>query len=176
MGSSTYMLLRLVSPGTAGPSLDTTIRLGLGRSLHTCTALLASRSLKRKSTATRGNCGGRKARPSRHLLGLAVCAVAVLVAASLGDAAGNLKLLASARACHIQRSDGSTNQLRRGRYIVVTRDESRDRYFSLVGPGVRKATTASFVGTARWTVSLKQGTYRFRCGSSPRLRGLLIVK
>jgi plastocyanin len=35
--------------------------------------------------------------------------------------------------------------------------------FHLTGPGVDKKTSVAGTGTAKWTVKLKKGTYRFVC-------------
>ena len=62
-----------------------------------------------------------------------------------------------------------------GRYRVVVTDRSARRNFRLAGPGVRRATGIPFKGTARWTVRLARGTYRF--GSDPEpLEGRLRVR
>jgi plastocyanin len=51
-----------------------------------------------------------------------------------------------------------------GRYTITVRDRSRAHNFRLTGPGVNRKTGVAFVGTARWTVTLRKGaTYRFRC-------------
>jgi plastocyanin len=54
-------------------------------------------------------------------------------------------------------------RLRRGAYSIVVRDRSRVHNFRLTGPGVRRATGVGFVGTVRWRVTLRAGTYRYRC-------------
>jgi hypothetical protein len=65
--------------------------------------------------------------------------------------------------------------LKAGRYRVVVSDRSAKRNFRLRGPGVNRATGVSFRGTARWTVRLARGTYRF--GSDPEpLEGRLRVR
>jgi hypothetical protein len=62
-----------------------------------------------------------------------------------------------------------------GRYRMVVSDRSRRRNFRLAGPGVRRATGIAFRGTARWTVRLTRGSYRF--GSDPEpLDGRLRVR
>ena len=54
-------------------------------------------------------------------------------------------------------------------------DRSARRNFRLNGPGVKRATGIAFKGTARWTVRLARGTYRF--GSDPEpLEGRLRVR
>jgi len=67
--------------------------------------------------------------------------------------------------------------LRRGRYRIVVRDRSRIHNFHLRGPGVNKATTVRFRGTATWTVTLRRGTYRFVCDPhARRMRGSFTVR
>jgi hypothetical protein len=111
-------------------------------------------------------------RPSRAVPLLAAVA---LFGGGFSDGSGTPKLIAVAQSCHVQRSDGSTQELRHGKYVLVVRDASRTRYFSLVGPGVRKRTTARYIGTVRWTVRLKSAAYRFTCGSGRAQRGVLVV-
>jgi hypothetical protein len=103
------------------------------------------------------------------LVGAVVCTTAF----SRGPS--GVALRASVRPCQVVRASGSTQQLHPGRYTLVVKDTSRTRYFSLTGPGIRKTTKARFVGTAKWVVALKKGTYRFRCGSAKTLRGTLPV-
>jgi Copper binding proteins, plastocyanin/azurin family len=62
-----------------------------------------------------------------------------------------------------------------GRYRVVVSDRSRRRNFRLAGPGVKRATGVAFTGTARWTLQLSRGTYRFGSGPEP-LEGRLRVR
>jgi hypothetical protein len=111
-------------------------------------------------------------RPSRVV---PLLAAIVLFGAGFSDGSGTPRLIAAVQSCNVQRSDASTQELRHGKYVFVVRDTSRTRYFSLVGPGVRKRTTARYVGTVRWTVRLKSATYRFKCGSGRAQRGVLIV-
>jgi plastocyanin len=50
-----------------------------------------------------------------------------------------------------------------GTYLMVIHDRSTIHDFHLTGPGVNKTTSVPFVGTVKWTVKLKRGTYRFVC-------------
>jgi hypothetical protein len=62
-----------------------------------------------------------------------------------------------------------------GRYRVVVSDRSAKRNFRLRGAGVNRASGVAFRGTARWTVRLVRGTYRY--GSDPKpLEGRLRVR
>jgi plastocyanin len=50
-----------------------------------------------------------------------------------------------------------------GTYVIVIHDRSPIHNFRLSGPGVNKTTSVTAVGTTKWTVKLKKGTYRFVC-------------
>jgi plastocyanin len=50
-----------------------------------------------------------------------------------------------------------------GAYVITIHDRSPIHNFHLTGPGVDKKTSLPAVGTTRWTVKLKKGTYRFVC-------------
>lgn len=47
-----------------------------------------------------------------------------------------------------------------GKYTVTARDASATDDLHLKGPGVDRKTGIAFVGTAKWTVTLKTGTYK----------------
>jgi plastocyanin len=65
--------------------------------------------------------------------------------------------------------------VRRGTARIVVRDDSNRYNFHLIGAGVNRKTTASFVGRTTWTVRLGAGVYRF--GTDPRrLSGTLRVR
>ena len=49
------------------------------------------------------------------------------------------------------------------KYTFVINDRSNIHNFHLTGPGVDKKTTVAFTGTTRWTVTLRAGTYTYRC-------------
>jgi plastocyanin len=61
-------------------------------------------------------------------------------------------------------SSGRTvRRLVHGRYRIVVHDRSSSHDFHLSGPGVDKRTSVAGVGTKSWVVTLRKGTYRFRC-------------
>jgi hypothetical protein len=62
-----------------------------------------------------------------------------------------------------------------GRYRFVVSDRSARHNFRLHGNGVKRATGVRFKGTARWTVRLARGTYRFGTDREP-LEGRLRVR
>ena len=67
----------------------------------------------------------------------------------------------------------SAKRVVHGRHAIRVTDRSRARGFRLVGPGVRRQTTKTFVGTTTWRVTLRKGVYRF--GNDLRLTGRLVV-
>jgi plastocyanin len=54
-------------------------------------------------------------------------------------------------------------QLDPGQYVIEVDDRSDFHNFRLTGPGVSESTEVGFIGSARWTVTLGNGTYRFMC-------------
>jgi plastocyanin len=57
----------------------------------------------------------------------------------------------------------SKKTVKAGTYTIVIHDKSNIHNFRLTGPGVNKLTSVPWVGTKRWIVKLKKGTYRFVC-------------
>ena len=53
--------------------------------------------------------------------------------------------------------------LKPGTYSIKVEDKSSMHNFHLIGPGVNKSTSVSFVGDKTWTVTLKKGTYKYVC-------------
>jgi Copper binding proteins, plastocyanin/azurin family len=49
------------------------------------------------------------------------------------------------------------------KYTFVINDKSDIHNFHLTGPGVNKKTTVAFMGTTRWTLTLRAGTYTYLC-------------
>lgn len=67
---------------------------------------------------------------------------------------------------------------RAGVYTIVVRDRSRLHNFHLIGPGVNRRTSVSFVGRVTWRVRFRRGaTYRFVCDPHARhMRGRFVVR
>ena len=68
-------------------------------------------------------------------------------------------------------ANGNTvTQLDPGTYTINVDDRANVHNFHLTGPGgVDQATDIDFVGSATWTVTLVDGTYRFQCDAHPTL-------
>ena len=50
-----------------------------------------------------------------------------------------------------------------GTYAITIHDLASIHDFHLTGPGVNKKTSVPAIGTTKWTVKLKKGTYHFVC-------------
>jgi plastocyanin len=57
----------------------------------------------------------------------------------------------------------SPKTVKAGAYVITIHDRSPIHNFHLTGPGVDKKTSVTAVGTTKWTVKLKKGTYKFVC-------------
>jgi plastocyanin len=57
----------------------------------------------------------------------------------------------------------SKKTVKAGTYVITIHDRSPIHDFHLTGPGVNKVTSVPAVGTTKWTVKLKKGTYHFVC-------------
>jgi plastocyanin len=70
----------------------------------------------------------------------------------------------------LRRTSGAlVRSLAHGRYAVTVHDRASIHDFHLSGPGLNKKTTVPFVGTVTWVVTLKQGTYAYRCDAHKAL-------
>jgi hypothetical protein len=63
-------------------------------------------------------------------------------------------------------SGASAKTLAAGTYSISVRDLSKAQNFHLIGPGVNKSTGVGFTGRATWSVTLRQGAYRFQSDPS----------
>jgi plastocyanin len=50
-----------------------------------------------------------------------------------------------------------------GTYVITIHDLASIHDFHLTGSGVDKKTSVTGMGTTKWTVTLKKGTYHFVC-------------
>ena len=62
----------------------------------------------------------------------------------------------------------TVTRLRAGSYVLTVRDRSSRQNFHLVGPrSIDKKTGTKFVGTVKWTLSFRGGTYRYSSDKLP---------
>ena len=104
---------------------------------------------------------------------LTVLVSALLVAASLVATGGEATLEQSTK-LHAKVGPGFTislsndtgarvTKLDPGTYEIEVEDESEDHNFHLFGPGVDRETGIGSAGKDLWTVTLRDGTYRYVC-------------
>ena len=105
------------------------------------------------------------------LLGALITALVVAATAS----AAPVKLSAvvgPAFNISVKKGSKKVTTLKAGKYTMSVADKSNIHNFHLTGPGVNKKTGVSFTGTAKWTVTLKKGTYKFVCDPhAPIMKG-----
>lgn len=69
-------------------------------------------------------------------------------------------------------NDGATvKTLKPGTYKITVNDKSSIHDFHLIGPGVDETTDVGSTGTVVWTVTLKKGSYTYRC--DPHLTSMI---
>ncbi len=69
-----------------------------------------------------------------------------------------------------------TARLKAGRAVVTVTDRTSRDNFHLVGPGINKRTGVAFKGVAKWSLTLRAGTYTFRSDAHAALRGKFKVR
>jgi NitT/TauT family transport system substrate-binding protein len=75
------------------------------------------------------------------------------------------------------RLEGRTvRRLAFGPYVIVVADNSRTHNFVLKGPRVNRRTSVRGRGRITWTVTLRQGTYRYWSSARPRLKKSFVVR
>ena len=102
---------------------------------------------------------------SRIRFALLAAVIASLVIAGTASAAPVKLSAVVGPAFNISLKKGAkkVTTLKPGKYTITVADKSSIHNFHLSGPGVSKKTGVGFTGTAKWTVTLKKGTYKFVC-------------
>ena len=103
---------------------------------------------------------------NRIRIAVACVAAAAVAAATVSASAATPSLKAVVGpGFTISLSQGAkkVKSLKPGTYKIVVADKSNIHNFHLIGPGVNKKTSVGAVGTQKWTVKLKKGTYKFVC-------------
>ena len=62
-----------------------------------------------------------------------------------------------------------------GKYTFVVTDSSKAQDFTLVGPGVKRASGRAFTGRVTWTVTLKKGKYVYSSSGRPSVKRTVTV-
>jgi len=101
---------------------------------------------------------------SQRLTLLAVFAALTLLAPAAATAATFYGKVGPGRTITLKRANGTVVQsVQDGRHTFVIRDRSSSHNFHLLGPGVDRKTGVGFTGRRSWTVTLQEGTHRYRC-------------
>jgi hypothetical protein len=106
------------------------------------------------------------ARRSARIIPLLIGVLWALVVSTSSGASSSRILVGAVRTAHIALKGSSGSAIRilqPGTYIVVVKDQSRSDNFVLVGTPMTnvRRTGLSFVGTVRWRLELKKGTYMY---------------
>jgi plastocyanin len=105
----------------------------------------------------------------RLLLPLALVAISlsVAVAASAGTRTAKSTLLTGevgpGYTIEVKRAGRDLKTIKAGTYKIKVEDKASIHDFHLTGPGLNKSTTVPFVGDKLWTITLKPGTYTYKC-------------
>jgi plastocyanin len=91
-----------------------------------------------------------------------IAAVAILALAAPTFAATNANTLTGTVGPGFTISMSKTS-VKAGTYVITIHDRSSIHDFHLTGPGVNKVTSVPAIGTTKWNVKLKKGTYKFVC-------------
>ena len=97
---------------------------------------------------------------------LAAAVAAALLVAATASAMTPVKLTGTdgpGFTITLKKGTTKVKTLKPGKYLIVVSDKSNIHNFHLTGPGVNKTTGVSFTGTVRWTVTLRNGTYKYVC-------------
>jgi len=99
---------------------------------------------------------------------ICLLAVAVTVATAAAGRAGaaNPKLqgrVADPVSISLTVGGKKVTTLKPGVYTIVVKDEASDHDFHLTGPGVNRTTTVGGTGTQTWKVTLRRGSYTYKC-------------
>jgi plastocyanin len=111
--------------------------------------------------------------PGRKQVGIAVGVLLAgfLFSASAGAATRLVATVGPGSSISLATTSGApVKALRRGTYEIVVRDRSSRHNFHLFGPTspsllrrVNRTTKVPFVGSQKWTVRLRPGSYRYYC-------------
>jgi plastocyanin len=99
-------------------------------------------------------------------LALATVALAFPVAEGAGAGAGTVSLtgvVGPGFTISLKNRAKTVKTLAPAAYTFVIYDKSSTHNFHLTGPGVNRKTTVGGMGSLRWTLTLRKGTYRYVC-------------
>ena len=95
---------------------------------------------------------------------VALLGAALIVVASASAAVPTLKATdGPGFTISLKKGTTKVTKLKAGKYKIVVKDLSNIHNFHLTGPGINKKTGVGPKGTFTWTVTLKNGTYKYIC-------------
>jgi plastocyanin len=100
---------------------------------------------------------------TRLVVAVAVAVAALVVAAPASAATRLVATVGPGATITLTKAGTKVTTLRPGAYTITVRDRSRFHNFALTGPGLRRLTPISFVGTRTWNVSLRRGKHTYVC-------------
>jgi plastocyanin len=96
------------------------------------------------------------------LLVAAIAAIAFLVPAQ-GSTAKLSGEVGPGFSIEVMKGSKDLKTIKAGTYKIKVEDKSSIHNFHLMGPGLNKKTSVSFVGDKTWTIKLKPGKYTYQC-------------
>jgi plastocyanin len=94
---------------------------------------------------------------------LLVVAAVLLAPAAQAKTAGLKGEVGPGFAIEVKLGNKDVKNLKPGSYTMLVEDKAAIHNFHLSGPGVNKSTGVSFQGKQTWRLTLRKGTYRYRC-------------
>jgi plastocyanin len=113
-------------------------------------------------------------------LALATVALTFAVAQGAGAPAGTVSLtgvVGPGFTISLKNRTKTVKTLAPAAYTFVVYDKATSHNFHLTGPGVNRKTTVGGMGSLRWTLTLRKGTYRYVCDAHASLmHGSFVVR
>ncbi len=100
------------------------------------------------------------------LLTLAVgvtCAAAAVATAGTSKSAGLVGEVGPGFSVEVKLNGKDLKTIKAGTYKIKVEDKSSIHNFHLIGKGLNKATSVSFVGNQTWRVTFKPGKVTYQC-------------
>jgi plastocyanin len=103
----------------------------------------------------------------RLLLPIAILAVSLTTAAVAGagtqKSTGLTGEVGPGYSIEVKLNGNDLKTIKAGTYTIKVQDKASIHDFHLIGKGLNKSTTVSFVGTQTWRITLKPGKVTYQC-------------
>ena len=94
---------------------------------------------------------------------LALVAAALLVAPAQAKTTGLKGEVGPGFTIEVEKGNTDLKTIKAGTYSMKIQDKSSIHNFHLIGPGLNKKTSVSFIGETTWRIKLKPGRYTYQC-------------